>query len=590
MKFSIPKNYDKDFKTDNILFFAQRVEEMLFNYSSDLYKMPLLNTHGLINEYLYIANKLKSGEIKEYQCEKVFEELIETFKSDIVLKENWGVENIKTIITSFGSCSKDNIPFTINYLNAIFDKNYYFWCKKSIIKYLEKPKEKEKMETIIRCLLPELVYFGYEPEFIYTTLKNTIFQKRISNIDSVEEFFSTFNMKMHKYNIYFSISNVALKFKEILEKRLRFNFDDDGNFKFFKIDSDKIIVRLDSINAMCPNGAVKKAYEIVDLFFAFYKYVGNKKRFSIQNSAMVIRNGDKPDKPIFIQPHKNYYNIVDSIDFSEIGKASESLITGLLTNAASEYSLLQKSIEMHNTALSIPDLKSGFLNLWSSIEVLCANNGSDSKIHNVLKIVVPVLKKDYLNNILEDIIKSIIENMDINEFNSILNKVTESGCVKKKMFYILWLEKYEDLRNGLVSKLYLYPVIRYRISQISKLKSTKQLNEFVKNYERRITWHLYRMYRTRNAIIHSGEIPHNIKQLGEHLHLYVDSTVNEFIVKLSGEIPFSSANDIIVDLNFASSNLEKMLSSNKIIDETVINTIIHPELGRTTNCEFHKKE
>ena len=43
MKYSLPSNWSGDFENDGILFFAQRLEEMLFDYSIDLYRMPLLN-------------------------------------------------------------------------------------------------------------------------------------------------------------------------------------------------------------------------------------------------------------------------------------------------------------------------------------------------------------------------------------------------------------------------------------------------------------------------------------------------------------------------------------------------------------------
>jgi len=585
MKYSIPKNYDNKFEKDNMLFFVQRIEEMLFDYTRDLYKMPLLNIHGLVNEYSSVADKIQLGKVKEYQGTVIFEELVESLKNDIVLKEKWGIENIKVITDSFGSSGKEKVHHIINYLNAILDKNYYCWCKETLYKYLNEPREKDKMESIIRCLLPELVYLGYEPEYIYTTLKEKVFQKTDLSMENINNFFEMFNMKIHNYKVYFAISNVSLKFKEILENRLRFKFDDDDNFKNFRLDRDKVIVWRDNIKSLTPNGAIKSGYELIDLFFSFYKYVGNKKRFSIRDTAMAV---DEEGKMTFIKPQKMYYNIVDSINFEEIGKASEALITGLLINAESEYALLSKSIEMHNTALAIPDLKSGFLNLWSSIEVISQTNDTESKIDNVMKIVIPILKKDYISEMVEDIYENIKVNIKYDSLKSILTKVEEEGCYKKRILYIIWLDKYKDLREELTSKLYDYPVIRYRIAQLSNISSTKYLREFIRRYEKRVTWHLYRMYRTRNGIIHSGEIPKNIKQLGEHLHSYVDSTVNEFAVKLSGVIPFSSVNDIIVDLEYANSNFEKMLDSDKKIDEDAIKTILHPELGYMMNCKEHQ--
>ena len=97
------------------------------------------------------------------------------------------------------------------------------------------------------------------------------------------------------------------------------------------------------------------------------------------------------------------------------------------------------------------------------------------------------------------------------------------------------------------------------------------------------------MYRTINSIIHSGEIPANIKYLGEHLHSYVDSTVTEFIAKLSGDIPFESVENVMVDIKFAVDNLENAITKERDIDEKIVNILIHPEMGAVMHCEEHTK-
>lgn len=168
------------------------------------------------------------------------------------------------------------------------------------------------------------------------------------------------------------------------------HFEDDGNFARFKKDNNKIIIYFDEIYALCPNSAATIAYERLDLFFSFYKFVSDQKSFSMKQRAMVV---DENDGFIFLPIQSLTYNIINRIDYDEIGAQSDMLITGLLINAKSEYYLLSKSLEMHNTALAIPDLKSGFLNFWSSIEVLCKNVNAESKLESVLKVVIPILKK-----------------------------------------------------------------------------------------------------------------------------------------------------------------------------------------------------
>ena len=155
MKYSVPKQVDSTIEIDGIIFFAQRIEEMLSNNSNDLYKMPLLNTHGLASEYCNIVKKVSDGTIKEYQRDIVFEEFIDSFKNDIVLKENWGTDNIESVLKSFGSSNQKDKNNTIAYIEATLGNGKYLnWAKSTILKYVCMPKEKKNIEAVLRCFLP----------------------------------------------------------------------------------------------------------------------------------------------------------------------------------------------------------------------------------------------------------------------------------------------------------------------------------------------------------------------------------------------------------------------------------------------------
>ena len=98
------------------------------------------------------------------------------------------------------------------------------------------------------------------------------------------------------------------------------------------------------------------------------------------------------------------------------------------------------------------------------------------------------------------------------------------------------------------------------------------------------------MYRTRNAIIHSGEVPSNIKYLGEHLHSYVDSTLYEILIKLSNDTAFKSVSNVITDIKFATNNMDNILSKEQPLTESIINKLIHSEIGYVMHCDQHMSE
>lgn len=61
---------------DSLVFFRDRIYEMLFDYTIDIYRAPLLNTRILIEEYLALEKDARNGKIPEKRLDPVQEELL----------------------------------------------------------------------------------------------------------------------------------------------------------------------------------------------------------------------------------------------------------------------------------------------------------------------------------------------------------------------------------------------------------------------------------------------------------------------------------------------------------------------------------
>ena len=302
---------------------------------------------------------------------------------------------------------------------------------------------------------------------------------------------------------------------------------------------------------------------------------------------MVIEE-DQP--PIYVDPNKFSYNVINNSDPEKIGNTSDTLLLGLLINIDSEFSILEKCIHLHNTALAVPDLKSGFLNLWTSMEVLFQSKEDGNKFEHVMKNIVPILRKNYISNIIEDIKINLQKNLSDEEYTKILNLIDGDISEDKKLFYLFLLSKHRQKLKIIYEILADYPVLRSRISQLSELNTAKELKKYIEKYVQRITWHLYRIYRTRNLIIHSGEVPYNIKNLGEHLHSYVDTTMLEFVMKLSGDTPFDSISNVVVDIRFVNKELDSILDDGHELKEENIDVLMHPYIYFSQDYTYMEQE
>ena len=97
MKFYKLNNWDSNFRHDGLLYFSQRIQEMLSYYSDHIYKAPLLNSYLLIKEYIDTANLVRKKIIKDNHLKYIMEEFQDTFANDIILINKFGEEKITAI-------------------------------------------------------------------------------------------------------------------------------------------------------------------------------------------------------------------------------------------------------------------------------------------------------------------------------------------------------------------------------------------------------------------------------------------------------------------------------------------------------------
>ena len=92
----------------------------------------------------------------------------------------------------------------------------------------------------------------------------------------------------------------------------------------------------------------------------------------------------------------------------------------------------------------------------------------------------------------------------------------------------------------------------------------------VERYSQRIMWHFKRLYRTRNAIVHSGEIPLHLKELGEHLHSYVDDCMFEIALTLANKRYLQTIDNVVLDVQIRGDDIMNYLRKKGDVTEDTI--------------------
>lgn len=230
-----------------------------------------------------------------------------------------------------------------------------------------------------------------------------------------------------------------------------------------------------------------------------------------------------------------------------IVRTLDSIIMGIQAHSTKAMKDLNSVIELHNSALQQQLPKDGLTNLWSILEILCPKTEAMSKLDVVLHSTLPVLQNDYFHTVFYSLYQDLKENLDRDNFDALLSEIHGDDITFKMAAFCL-LPEYEELREAQFRNWSDFPLLRSKIYKIYQLRNDKAaLFELSNRYVTRVRWHLYRLYRARNAIVHAGETCSRIQVLSEHLHSYVDSMMNEVAFKLASDNSLSDISSVFVD-------------------------------------------
>ena len=170
------------------------MEEMLFHYGHDSYKVPALNFHFLCMEILSSIQKIEKGVIDKGNMRPLFDELESMFSSDYIATKLYGRDFYSLFYhkNDKGEYTRDcaqlkKDPGSETSLKIIqkallfliddmaIDDKYLKTLKEEIEALLYKTnfdmKDFQRLLGLSRLLLTELINRGYSQEYIYFQIK-----------------------------------------------------------------------------------------------------------------------------------------------------------------------------------------------------------------------------------------------------------------------------------------------------------------------------------------------------------------------------------------------------------------------------------
>lgn len=530
--------------TDNqtLIFFIERLNELLFDYTISTFKPRALNTTLLSEELINIFEEVENGVLDAKNIEHIFEELKWSYKTDPIAKKIIG-ERRDDYLEKIDISDTNRLKTLISLLNnRISDFTYLDECK-IVIKSLVKSNsvEKRRLEKTLGSFITGLIDLGYNKSFIYR-----IFKKHFGEVDDddielefLDEFFDEFQYQNNEYTVIFKAHHFFRTFQDSCSSfnlEITDNIDSYVDFRelignqFLEKRDNQVYIVAKEVRELDGDSAridVLRRIEKVSNLFIFFHH---KKRPSWNSTAYVI-NKDTGESIKIAESTPVLHKTTDSPP----AKADIEL-KRVLRNFRMEGSSFRKfdtAIDLHASAIKSHDLENQLLNLWIAIETLIPPNKSKSKIANCIDVMTNYLVYGYTDQIFRYVSRSIIrDSPDLKK--EILNHVKGDLELHKKIAAIIVCEEYKEIREKFLEDIDHEPLLKYRIRRLNKeFSKGKEVKEFIETHKFKVRHQLQRIYRTRNLIVHSGRMPAFTEHLVENLHNYLDiflKTTMDFVL------------------------------------------------------------
>ena len=526
-------------KEDIQEYFKLRMVEALHKDTLDSFRVRTNNVISILHELSKILEGWLEGNIKRFEtvdfCIKEAKELID--KDECIVFSFLNKQLLKEELDSYiaNSRQKKNEVDTAGTKQLLFLIDTIYSSNNSI--YLEKCIEKihellsfeadipdaEFVPTIdninyyISSLCCEFLRLGYSKVYLYTYFKvflenkknipfETAFSKMKENFLSNTEKDFTVIFKL-EFQDKVAAQRATNKIKNIVEELSLDIQKSITRQPSYKISNAFIRYYVVNKKALDTGIVTRLAYEDLSNDFDFnLEDIANLK---MPSTALVINDS-------FIRNEKVYY-----FDNEEDIVVTESQPLGETIDNIKQKTLSKDILDRLYSALrhlrigdQQTEIEQRFINYWIALEFIFASpHSSESTFERIKKYLPEILECCYVKrNILY--INKWLRGKRVLEDNASWNTLSD-----------------ED-RENIIRQVDI--LTRYRLLKLkARMHNTENIKQYIKNHRNNLEFHITRIYRLRNELIHEAAIKQDMANVTSNLRFYLVFTLNQLIVFLT---------------------------------------------------------
>ncbi|SIT34851.1 conserved hypothetical protein [Paraburkholderia ribeironis] len=224
---------------------------------------------------------------------------------------------------------------------------------------------------------------------------------------------------------------------------------------------------------------------------------------------------------------------------------------------------IYSAFRLYRTGADSSNFENKLVNWWTAVEYLVKGSGSagDGIGNGVEQSLAPTVTLSYLPKHLVALREILVNELKIELADAAGKPVELKGMGLAEFYALLQNQVYRDAVENACAE---SPFVRLHLRRLFEVFTNKgKLQTTLANHERRMRWHVQRIYRARCDIVHSGQRMVDATLLCANLEFYLKTVLATFLEALHRHPTLSSAREFFDRQEHALKLVRSELASNQ---------------------------
>lgn len=549
----------------NVLIAAQMLREVLGGTTYASFRVTTMDIKSRLRELAALTREISRERVPLPSIDPCLSELTDAFSRDQVANEIIGHEiELFNENWSVAKRSEKNLALLQRFVIFAHRKlgdNYKRALEGAILLASQKDRANQEASRLITAYCSTLINDGYSREYILQEVERRFFSHDIRKVErrTLQRFFSAFSGKIRRFSVTIPVSsNLGSYLSKLQIPSMQVKqFSDLDNQTGASLATDR---RHHSSHqyfvlyakAPDPFSALRLASEVLSSIVAM-TYLGRRgidlewhRHAYVKAARAAAGELIANDQIVFQQQTKTLTRRV----INELKTYTEQILKEFTPESTDR---LLSAINISALSRSSPRPENQLITLWSAIEVLLSDppRGVPRVVHYV-DMLTPCICIKYVRRYIMAVLDELRVHYPKHMRDFFRRKEFDSSVDQYTNFTLLmYRAELKGLHEEFCAPLARNPLALYHLWKLEKIFGNRgALLKALEGHEERVRWQLFRIYRTRNNIVHSGDIPTFLTPLVRNVFEYFQSAMSPILIRAAAIDRRSSIDQIVAEIGF----------------------------------------